>query len=399
MATPITLDHLLDACSDEGTVAAVRITTELEPIGGPGSPVKPAVYLGGCYQLDRRWESVDAAGPVDVVVIDNVPSQANRLEAALHARCQRLGLPEIVLDLAGVADLPPHLPRELSSWQFPHRNADAYLRDAQLDAVDFLDTDVGAALFSATPWAAGPLVAWFPQSLVYGFWQSHLGKKRANTKHARAWVSEIVGWRPATTETVVLGTKGDPYSLSKDVPITTNEDDRKHWSVGGTKVDGGKREKLSESGHGQVPFGEKREKPLAPAGVSFARITQTVTLSFAQLRRIGLGEASGNGAGTAARALVAALALVGQVHAFGRGFALRSGADLVPVTTDVTWIGGDTFELPAAEETEDLLAAARAHAQSEGVPLDGWGRDAVRLTPKDNLAAAIKATWPLDGDD
>lgn len=84
MALPLTLDDLTDACTDESTRSALRVTTTLEPAGGPGTPVKPAVYEGGRYQLDKRWASPDDAQPAPVVVVDNVPSQANRLEAALR---------------------------------------------------------------------------------------------------------------------------------------------------------------------------------------------------------------------------------------------------------------------------------------------------------------------------
>ena len=98
-------------------------------------------------------------------------------------------------------------------------------------------------------------MAWFPQALLYGFWQSHLGKKRHNTKHARAWVSEIVGWQPAATDTKVLGLKGDSLNLNTEESITSNPDDRVEWEIGkGEKVEGGKKDKLSEIGHGQVPF-------------------------------------------------------------------------------------------------------------------------------------------------
>ena len=85
-------------------------------------------YAEGRYQQDKRWESSDASEPTSVVVIDNVPSQANRLEAALEATADKIGAPRLVLDLTGedFAHLPPHLPRSLSSLRWPHRNADAY---------------------------------------------------------------------------------------------------------------------------------------------------------------------------------------------------------------------------------------------------------------------------------
>jgi CRISPR-associated protein Csb1 len=396
MTTDIQLDRILAACSDDSADAAIRILTNLEPIGGPGAPVKPAVYDGGRYQQDKRWESVDAEAPTDVIVIDNVPSQANRLEAAIQRHVTDRGLPELVLDLSSVAGLPAHLPKSLSSWQFPHRNADAYLRDAELDGMAFPSTALGEAIFAATPWSAAALVSWFPQALLYGFWQSHLGKKRANTKHARAWVSEILGWRPASTDTKVLGLKGDPLNLNTDETVTSNPDDRQDWGVGKAKVEGGKADKLSEMGHGQVPF--MRDGDAAPAGVSFARVTQSATLSFAQLRRVSLGDGASPEADAAARALVVALGLFGHVHAFGRGFALRSGADLQPVTTEVCWLGGDVEEvaLPALPAVGALLDAARTNAETCGVPLDGWGRPPLVLTPRENLGDAIRATWPLE---
>ena len=152
---------------------------------------------------------------------------------------------------------------------------------------DFIKTDLGRAIFEATAQECGPLMAWFPQALLYGFWQSHLGKKRHNTKHARAWVSEIVGWKPAATDTRVLGLKGDPLNLNTDESITSNPNDRVEWEIGkGEKIEGSKKDKLSEIGHGQVPF-MGNEAPAA--AVSFARVTQRATVSFAQLRRISLG--------------------------------------------------------------------------------------------------------------
>ena len=304
-------------------------------------------------------------------------------------------VPELVLDLSDLGSLPAHLPKRLSSLEFPHRNADAYLRDARLGDDDFIKTDLGRAIFGATAQECGPLMAWFPQALLYGFWQSHLGKKRHNTKHARAWVSEIVGWKPAATDTRVLGLKGDPLNLNTDEVITSNPNDRVGWEIGkGQKVPAGKNDRLSEIGHGQVPF---MGGDATAAAVSFARVTQRATVSFAQLRRISLGTDHSGEADAAARALLVALGLHAHVLAFGRGFALRSGAELRPQETTVTWLGIDGDEacaLGEAEVTRVLLRCAMEHAESVGVPLDGWGQPPTLLTPKDNLRTAIHATWP-----
>ena len=395
MASMIDLELLLSACADDSFDDGIRIDTELEPLSGPGGPVKPAVYEGGTYQQDRRWAMPNDAEPTPVIVIDNVPSQANRLEEAMRRNRASTPVPELVLDLSGLSKLPAHLPRRLSSLEFPHRNADAYLRDARLGDDDFIKTDLGQAIFGATAQACGPLMAWFPQALLYGFWQSHLGKKRHNTKHARAWVSEIVGWKPAATDTKVLGLKGDSLNLNTDESITSNPDDRVEWEIGkGEKVEGGKKDKLSEIGHGQVPF---MGTDATAAAVSFTRVTQRATVSFAQLRRIRLGPDHSSDADAAARALLVALGLHAHLLAFGRGFALRSGAELRPRTTTATWLGSAGDEACAignAEGTATLLASAVEHATSVDVPLDGWGQTPVMLTPKDNLRRAIRATWP-----
>ena len=393
--TTITLEALVAGCADDSFDAGIRIESDLEPLGGRGAAVKPAVYEGGEYQLDRRWANPDDEEPTPVIVVDNVPSQANRLEEAIRSQRDVLGVPEFVLDLSDMAHLPAHLPREISSWHFPHRVADAYLRDSRLDGVDFARSAVGRAILDAAPWSAAPLIEWFPGAALYGYWQSHLGKKRANTKHARAWVSEIIGWKPAAVETRVKGLKGDPLNLSTDEVVTSNPDDRVDWEIGKVAKSDAKTDRLSEMGHGQVPF--MRDSEAAAAAVSFARITQTATVSFAQLRRLSLGEPQSADADTAARALLVALGLHAHVVAFGRGFALRSGADLRVASTRTEWLGADgdeERELGDAAGTGALVALARDHAASLGVRLGGWGRDPVRLTPRDNLRKAIEATWP-----
>ena len=407
MTRTLDLKALLAGCADDSFDDGIRIDAELEPVSGRGGPIKPAIYEGGRYQQDRRWTSPDDDAPTAVIVIDNVPSQANRLEDALRRYRKSTLVPEIVLDLSGIENLPAHLPRALSSWQFPHRNADAYLRDARLGDDDFTKTDVGKAIFGATAQTCGPLMAWFPGALLYGFWQSHLGKKRTNAKHARAWVSEIAGWKPAAAETRVLGLKGDPLNLSVEDKVTFDENDLlAGWKLDTVEKKGKntKKEKLSKIGHGQVPTGAGDDgKPPAVAAVSFARVTQRATVSFAQLRRITLGPVpDAADKDKAARALLVAMGLHAHVLAFGRGFALRSGAELRPRETTATWLGSggdEPFEPGDAKTTEDLLRSALEHAESVKVPLDGWGdgsgpKDPTVLTPKDNLRKAIRATWP-----
>ena len=393
----LTLEKLLAGTASDSFDDGIRLDAELEPLGGPGGTVKPAIYPGAVYQEDRRWPSPDGTQPtddkpLDVYVIDNVPSQANRLEEALRRSRSATGVPEMVLDLSGVTGLPPHLPKRLSSWQFPHRNADAYLRDSSLEGTEFGKHPIGRALFNATASDAAALIAWWPQALLYGFWQSHLGKKRSQAKHARAWTSEIIGWQPAAQDTKVLGVKGDPLNLSIEESALYEDQDHEAWRLGAKPEKGEVKKALSELGHGQVPFGDA-----TPAAVSFRRVTQRATVSFAQLRRVGLGFEFDEEADTAARALLVAMGLHGHTLAFTRGFALRSGADLRVSSRTAMWLGQADEPLgPAdADATADLLAQAKQHARSAGVPLDGWDAEPLELSPKENLAKAIASSWPL----
>ena len=396
----LTLERLVAGTASDSFEDGIRLDADLEPIGGPGSAVKPAIYSGAVYQADRRWpptglHDVDIEAQ-PVFVIDNVPSQANRHEEALRRSRASTGVPEMILDLSNLPGLPPHLPRRLSSWQFPHRNADAYLRDSTLDGVDFSKHSVGRAILAATATEAAALMAWCPQALIYGFWQSHLGKKRSQAKHARAWTSEIIGWQPAEQDTKVLGLKGDPLNLNIEESALYDDKDHGEWRIGAKPEKGEVKKALSELGHGQVPIGDA-----TPAAVSFRGITQRATVSFAQLRRVGLGPDFDDDADAAARALLVAMGLHAHTLAFGRGFALRSGADLRVSSSSATWLGptDETIDDLNHETTRDLLLQAKNHARSTDVPMDGWDADPLQLTPKENLASAINSSWPLAQDD
>jgi CRISPR-associated protein Csb1 len=390
-------DRLVEQCSDDAVDAGITIRTELEPLAGPGAKVKPAVYQGGVFQLGRRWVGDgDERHAVDVIVIDNEPSQANRLEAALERMRGRLGLPELVLDLSSLEPLPPHVPRRLSSFRFPHRNADAYLRDAMVDGEDFLRTETGKAIADATPDEADALVEWFPQALLFGFWQSHLGKKGPQTKLARSWVSEIVGYEPAATDVRSLGLKGDPLNLTLG-DGTVAYDDRWHerWEVAekgtGSSRDGGKQKakKLSDIGHGQVTV---TGDDAALSGVSFRSVEQRASVSFASLRRVRTSVGSAE-----ARALLVALGVVAHAGAFGRSFHLRSGCDLRPVATTWTWLGAEVDEPidpPTTDEALALFDDLVARAAEAGLPVGDRWPDPVSLEPKSNLAKVIRETFP-----
>ena len=394
----VTAKQLLTACADAGNDAGIAMTTRLVPLGGTGSPVKPAIYAGRRYQLERRWwgnpEPVEAT---DVIVIDNVPSQANRLESALETLRPALGLPELVLDLGEIGPLPPDVPSRLSSFRFPHRQADAYLRDSHLGDVPFARTEIGQQVLGATADDPTGLLAWFPQALLFGFWQSHLGKRRSHAKLARSWVSEIIGYGPAATGTRQLGLKGDPLNLSVDEPVQYDDEDLLGgWELleGAKKAAGGKKkDSLAELGHGQVPFSES---DAALTGVSFRAIEQHSTVSFAGLRRIRLADPEQS---AAARSLLVALGLVAHVAAFSRSFSLRSGCDLRPDEPRWIWHGHEADEeldRPELADVTALFAGCVEQAEACGLPVGSkWPSEPIVLRPSAELAKAIRSTYPL----
>jgi len=330
-------------------------------------------------------------------VIDNEPSQANRLEAALEAHRDALGLPDIVLDLSSISKLPPHLPSTISIFRFPHRNADAYLRDAVLDGVPFPQTPVGQEIFAATSDRADALLAWCPQAALFGFWQSHLGKKRTHAKLARSMVSEVVGYAPASVDTRQLGLKGDPLNLSVDEQVQYDDEDLlAGWELleGSKKAGGGKKkESLAELGHGQVPVSES---DAALAGVSFRAIEQHMTISIAGLRRVRAGSGDQS---AAARALLVSLGMVAYVAAFGRPFSLRSGCDLRVGSQRWIWHGreDDTeLDVPDLDDTVTLFGECVGHAEEVGLPVGrSWPDEPITLRPNPGLTAAIRSTYPL----
>ncbi len=391
-------DMLIRGCADTAFDSGLTIHSQLEPIAGPGAPVKPAVYEGGVFQEDHRyWPDTSVAEPVRVFSIDNVPSQANRLEASLRTHAEDLGLPRIVLDLSVIDGLPDHAPTSIPHFEFPHRNADAYLRDAEHDGAAFTKHEVGSALLSATKTNPGALFEWWPHALLFGFWQSHLGKKGPQTKVARSWTSEILGFDPPEEASPRLGVKGDPLNLSVDEKVVFDDNDPRSWvleseSPAGKKKSG-KKEKLSEIGHGQVVIGGQ-DKPVLGA-VSFRAVEQRSTVSFAGLRNI---EAHDPQASAAGRALLVALGLVAHVGAFGRAFNLRSGCDLRTVSSTWTWLGETGDESVDPLDFASAVALFRGCvevAESAGLQVgSAWATEPLRLVPNASLTKAIEATFP-----
>ena len=365
-------DELRSAVALSGRHAVLRVTATLQAAGGPGAKVFPPTFPAHAGQPPYVLESrvVDGQERKDVL-LDSTPSQANRAEEAL-LRARREGvlrLPLLQVEHSGA------MPVVLTSLEFPHRYADAYLRDSQLDGVAFDRTELGRFLLSASPADATALYTHDPGSLVYGAWNSH--RKGRQHKFPRVYAAEVIGWDP------VVGARNagrmDPLNLQGAAKVATNGESWEHKAVA-TKVKG---EKLSEIGHGNVAPNPQH------GGVTISSAQRVATLSLAGLDRIGFGAADREAA-LAARVVLAAYALVADRLAFGGATLwLRSGCELVVESERIEWVnrGGDTepFDL-SVDQAVELLKSATAQAEKHGM---AWVTDTISLTPSTALAQAI----------
>ncbi|MGH9165585.1 MAG: type I-G CRISPR-associated RAMP protein Csb1/Cas7g [Acidimicrobiales bacterium] len=375
-------ERLAAAASLEGPDAAVRITASYEPAGGASEKISPPTYPVGDktkppYLLEQRWEGDKQ---VEVVLVDSRQAQANRCEEALQddVDAGRLALPHLALatEVHGTAI-------RITSLQAPHRSRDAYFRDAAADDGDLFDrTPVGAALRDARPEDASPLYRHSPADLVYGVWDSHRGLRLA-PRFPRVYTSEMVGWHAAVGQRAAG--RFDLY-VSGGRKVAGGND---NWQPG----DGKKGKRMSELGHGSIPPSpSKKDGTLLPGGVHVQRISRAGSLGFAGLARVRLGalDAAGH---RAARAVLAALALLGDRLAFGRaGVFLRSGADLVLVEESMAWVGRGAEEPLALsiDDARELFELAVARAAAAGA---GWAPGAVQVRPQPKLQAMLEEAY------
>lgn len=367
---------LLSSVALTGPRAVLRIVATYQPAGGAGSKVFPPTYptrdSGSPYLLEPRM--VRGQERRDVL-LDSTPSQANRAEEAL-LRARRAGvvqLPLFQVEHSGDTDVV------LTSLEFPHRYADAYLRDSSLDGVAFDKTDLGKSLLAASLQDVTALYTHDPGSLVYGAWNSH--RKGRQQKFPRVYASEVIGWDPTMGQR--NAGRMDPLNLQgAQKPAKSPAKGQEAWDYSpvSTKAKG---EKLSEIGHGNIAPNSQH------GGVTITSAQRLATLSLAGLDRLGFGTVSREAA-TAARAVLAAYALLADRLAFGgSSLWLRSGCELVLESERLEWVnrggGVEAFDL-SAEQSIALFGLARKNAEKQGLPLHV---DTISLRPSKALAQAI----------
>lgn len=356
-----------------GGAVAIRGKAVLEPAGGPGDKVFPPTHSvddrkpqpGARYAFERR---ILPGGEVaECVLLDSVQSQANRMEEALQALWaeRRIALPVITVDFGAIA---PEVGC-VTSLTAPHRVADALLRDSLHGETLFRASALGKSFVDASIRNAGPLFRACPTALVFGLWDSTGPKGGRGAKFARALVSEIVG--VGAVRGVKTSSRIDPAAIMRDaatiyVARERDADGNLTWTtdVMAAEVLDPAKPPRSEADADRVRKWAKTEKESKPAainhgnippsiddvagGVTIDHAEQTLVLSLAALRRLSFG-----GGDTAARTVLAALALLAALAAEDRGHDLRSRCLLVP-TAD----GRGTLQLEAVAKDGSIVPLA-----------------------------------------
>lgn len=387
----------------EGSGAAFRRISKLQPAGGVGDKVFPPTYEGGKYALETR---VVEGVSVECVVLDSVPSQANRMELALLEahRKKLVQLPIVTVRFEGDRLRKPFT---VSSLEASHRIADALFRDSLCDGVTFRKSAKGRALDDADLRNATGLFRLNPTSLVFGMWDSTGSRGTLGAKFPRALVSEIVGYG------VELGgktsSKLDPAQIMKESGTLYERrepgDTELAWTLDPERAVREKNQpkkyrkegKPSEANLGNVTPSFKAG---SEGGVTLTHALQTTVLSLPALRRLRFpmpGRADSDPAvDTAARTVLAALGLVGATLDAEEGADLRSRCFLLPVAP-LEWellrpsgLDGQRFSLDGTTAI-GLFNEALAAARKLDLPWDGE----IKLTPSAELFQLVARSQEL----
>jgi CRISPR-associated protein Csb1 len=405
---PLTLDQLRLAMA--GGAVAVRAVNRLEPAGGPHDKVFPPTYTQENkaptkYALETRRINEEF---VPTVLLDSVPSQANRIEESLLEAWNRseLKFPLVRVDFSAIQGLEDL--QTISALQAPHRIADAILRDSFLGDKPFRLSDVGKAITDSNPNHSTAMYKYCPTALLFGVWDSTGPKGGMGSKFQRALVSEIVGIN------AVIGVKTasrlDPLQIVKGVEIFQAKNDAKDWTLDPKEAatDKGKPILYSRKGdkgkgspsainHSNIP----PSIDASSGGVTIDYALQTIVLSLPALRRLRFnnnvaGEALVSGAArdaaeNSARTALAALALAGVVLQHERGYDLRSRSLLVataPFVFELLQRDGSPAQKVSldSEQAMKLVADAEAEARTHGF---GWLNTPINLKPSNKLSQLI----------
>jgi CRISPR-associated protein Csb1 len=376
-----------------GSAAAFRLTLRLEAV----SPkVFPPTYEGGKYATEER---IIGGVKLPCVLLDSVPSQANRMELALQDAIDggEIQFPVVYTDFSAVDN--PGVPK-ITSLQAPHRIADAILRDSNLGSTPFRKSDIGKDLDKLSSGYATPLLRYAPHSLVFGMWDSTGPRGGLGVKFARAIVSEIIGVNAVAG--VKTSSRIDPLNIrvqsgklyvAKDGGWTLDEAKAQKEKTKSVLL--GKDGKPSEANHGNVT------PSISDGGFTIDYAEQSTVLSLPALRRLRFpakpGDKSTPAGDLAARAYLAAVGMLGATLAVETGYDLRSRC-LLHAKNAVEWhlLGkpGDA-DKPFTLDKDGALKLyneALDALRTAGLPIQ---LEEIVLTPSEDLVKLVKKSMEI----
>lgn len=377
---PITLDVLKQACAPGGA-SLLSSVTELAPGAGPHAGIAPARFVLGkqaTYAYETRYVDGQA---VKVVVVDSKGSALNRVEAAISA---------------GVADSDPVLvvtPRVRVKYEglpgvfdfdLPHRVFDGHIRAGSIDGEPVTAHPAYRAARDAGPANARALLETSPVSLVLGSWDST--RRSHQCRYRSALVGEIIGVLADQSQGGAQAPMRGAARFDMLAPsvrlsgpeleslLAAQEDELSPKNIAAI------RKVITEAKRGTASASKLGLGALPPSldslgFVSCMRIIRSHVLSFAALRQIRFGLASGLQGDIACRALLAALALDGLARSDAELF-IRANCDLVeagPTVVELDLRYGNKLRMESLtiDAADGLLAEAIAGAVSAGVRWEG----------------------------
>jgi CRISPR-associated protein Csb1 len=378
-------EKLTQACCNKAS--AIRVVTRLLPAGGRTDKVFPPTYANGSYHQEvRRIDGQE----MNVVVLDSVQSQANRLEEVLLRvfDAKECDIPVLSVHIEGHG--------RITSLDAPHRVSDAIFRDSLYEGIEFRKSLVGGEIVQARVNNATAFFRYCPTALIFGTWDSHGGEGTRSAKVQRALTSEIVGLNAIFGER--SGSRRDPLGIVKTA-ATIYQHAKEYWTLDEKQAVRddknqpkrfGKEGKPSEIGHGNVT-----PTLSETGGVTISEAIQTTVLSFVQLRRLRFPDKNSQLSterDVAGRTVLAALALYAIILQLVEGYDLRSRCLLVPIESPKLELLGSTIseieKFTLDKETAiSVFKKAYQHATEIGLT---WQSGLIELKPSAKLLELVR---------
>lgn len=306
---------------EDGPVALVR-RQHLVPVEGKGGVFFSPTYAGIGYNIDKL------ANGKQVVTVDSVGSQANRIEPIFSSERLRDLVPQIDVQLESGT--------RVSLLDTGHRLGDALVRSSQLAE----EVRNAFAAFLATN-DATEIAKIGPTSLVFGVWDS----RDTQAKLPRLLQSVIRAW-----DVEVLTRSAQYFPAADYVAEGVLSDNDRQKSEGNAKAP------AAQKGFVAVPATEQHGGVVANGD-----IIRDVTVNLVALRRLTASQRA-----TELQRYILGLTLVAATEPLD-GF-LRAGCLLVPDTEQVSpWVQVSRTGERIATELHDVLPFAQRAAQEFGV--------------------------------